>query len=339
MSDMAPSPPDSPSVALASAPGPARHSGPDWAGRASQFGLPFAILVVIIAGTLISPVFLSVDNFLNIATSMSIVGIVAVGMCFVLVAGGLADLSVPATIACGALLALGLQPTLGVEGAMLAGLLTATLAGAINGAIIAYGGVNAIIVTLGTGAIILGAAQWAVGGVIVYGSASPLAMTLRSDVLGIPMVVIIFAIVALLGHILLSRTIWGRWTLATGGNRAGARASAVPVKLVLAGAFTLTGFAAGISGVLLGLTLQAARPEVGAGYEFASITAVVVGGISIAGGFGSIPRVIGGLIFVQLLTNVMVLAGVRTPVQGLALGLLIAGAVAADIALRKREVS
>ena len=126
--------------------------------------------------------------------------------------------------------------------------------------------------------------------------------------------------------------------MATGGNYPAAEASAVHVRLVRAGAFVLTGLAGGVSGGLLGLTLQSARPLVGAGYEFSAITAVVVGGVSILGGFGSIPRAIAGLVFVQLLTNVMVLQGVRTPVQGLALGALIAAAVAADVMLRKRGV-
>ena len=111
------------------------------------------------------------------------------------------------------------------------------------------------------------------------------------------------------------------------------------MRAVRAGAFVITAFAAGISGGLLGLTLQSARPLVGQGYEFSAITAVVVGGVSIMGGFGSIPRAMAGLVFVQLLTNVMVLQGVRTPIQGFVLGLLIAGAVALDIALRKRGVA
>ncbi|RVB28087.1 MAG: ABC transporter permease, partial [Mesorhizobium sp.] len=85
--------------------------------------------------------------------------------------------------------------------------------------------------------------------------------------------------------------------------------------------------------------LQSARPLIGGGYEFSAITAVVVGGVSIVGGFGSVPRAIAGLIFVQLLTNVMVLDGVRTPIQGFVLGILIVGAVGMDAALRKRGVA
>jgi ribose transport system permease protein len=188
------------------------------------------------------------------------------------------------------------------------------------------------------GTIILGIVQAVVGGVIVYGADPHSADFVKSRLFGIPMVAVIFIVIAIVGHIILTYTFWGRWTVATGGNYSAAEASAVPVRAVKAGAFVFTGLAAGISGGLLGLTLQAARPEVGAGYEFSAITAVVVGGISIMGGFGSIWRAIAGLIFVQLLTNVMVLQGVRTPVQGLALGILIAAAVGADLVLRKRGV-
>lgn len=305
---------------------------------AARGGLPFIILAVIVFGTLTSPVFFTAGNFLNVLTNMSIVGIVVVAMTYVLMVGGLADLSVPATIACGAILSLALQSSLGTGGAFLVAVLVAGATGLINGLLIGYARVNAIIVTLGMGTIILGIVQAMVGGVIVYGADPSSADFIKSRLFGIPMVVVIFIIVAVVGHLILAHTFWGRWTIATGGNYSAAEASAVPVRAVKAGAFVFTGLTAGISGGLLGLTLQAARPMVGTGYEFSAITAVVVGGVSIVGGFGSIPRAIAGLIFVQLLTNVMVLQGVRTPVQGLALGILIAAAVAADLALRKRGV-
>jgi ribose transport system permease protein len=304
----------------------------------ARAGLPVIILAVILFGTLTSPVFFTAGNFLNVLTNMSIVGIVVVAMTYVLVVGGLADLSVPATIACGAILSLGLQTSLGTAGAFIVAVLAATLTGLVNGLLVGYARVNAIIVTLGMGTVILGIVQAVVGGVIVYGADPHSADFVKSRLFGIPMVAVIFIVIAVIGHIILTHTFWGRWTVATGGNYSAAEASAVPVRAVRAGAFVFTGLAAGVSGGLLGLTLQAARPEVGAGYEFSAITAVVVGGISIMGGFGSILRAMAGLVFVQLLTNVMVLQGVRTPVQGLALGVLIAAAVGADLALRKRGV-
>ncbi|WP_306261103.1 ABC transporter permease [Pararhizobium sp. IMCC21322] len=305
----------------------------------SKTGLSLAIVIVILYGSISSPVFFTTGNFLNILTSMSIIGIVVVGMTFVLVVGGLADLSVPATIACGAILSLGLQPIIGPVPAFIVAVALAGLIGSVNGALVGYLGVNPIIATLGIGTVALGIVQAAVGGVIVYGANPSSAEFVKGRLFGIPVVVLIFLIIALIGHFILSRSFWGRWTLATGGNYSAAEASAVPVKAVKAGAFVITALAAGISGGLLGLTLQSARPLIGQGYEFSAITAVVVGGVSIMGGFGSVPRAIAGLIFVQLLTNVMVLEGVRTPVQGFVLGILIAGAVGMDSALRKRGVA
>jgi ribose transport system permease protein len=306
---------------------------------ATRGGLILAIIGVLIVGALSSPMFLTSGNFLNVLTNMSIIGIIVVGMTFVLVVGGLADLSVPATIACGAILSLALQPMLGTIPAFMLAIALAGLCGFISGVLVGYVGINPIIATLGVGTIVLGIVQSVVGGVIVYGTNPATAEFVKGRLFGIPVLVLIFAIVAIAGHLVLSRSYWGRWTMATGGNPVAAEASAVPVRAVRAGAFVLTGLCGGLSGALLGLTLQSARPLVGVGYEFSAITAVVVGGISISGGSGSVPRAIIGLLFVQLLTNVMVLNGVRTPDQGFVLGLLIAAAVALDMALRRRGIA
>ncbi len=307
--------------------------------KITQGGLAIAIALVVLYGAISSPVFFTLGNFLNVLTSMSLIGIIVIGMTFVLIVGGLADLSVPATIACGAILSLAMQPYVGAVPAALLAIALAGFCGLLNGILIGYLEINPIITTLSVGAIVLGVVQAAVGGVIVYGSDPVMAELVKGRILGIPNVVWVFAAVALLGHYILSRTYWGRWVTAIGGNYTAARASAIPVRAVKSGAFVATGLCAGLSGVLLGLTLQSARPFLGAGYEFSAITAVVIGGISILGGFGSIPRAIAGLIFVQLLTNVMVLEGVRTPPQGFVMGLLIAVAVSLDVALRKRGVA
>ncbi|MEO3998845.1 ABC transporter permease [Mesorhizobium sp. CAU 1732] len=305
----------------------------------SRAGLALAILAIVLYGSLSSPVFFTTGNFVNVMTSMAIVGIVVVGMTFVLVVGGLADLSVPATIACGAILSLALQPMIGPVPAFIVAVSLAGFCGLVSGILVGYVGINPIIATLGVGTIVLGIVQAAVGGVIVYGTDPATAVLVKSRIFGIPAIVLIFLVIAVIGNFVLSRSFWGRWTFATGGNYSAAEASAVPVRAVKAGAFVITGLCSGLSGGLLGLTLQSARPLVGTGYEFSAITAVVVGGVSIMGGFGSVPRAIAGLVFVQILTNVMVLQGVRTPVQGFVLGLLIAGAVALDVALRKRGVA
>ncbi|KKC33974.1 ribose ABC transporter permease [Devosia psychrophila] len=331
------------SEASIAAPASAKDSRFNRGNRFAQFASRGALIVAILAallyGSMASPVFFTSGNLVNILTSMALVGIVVVGMTFVLVVGGMAELSVPATIACGAILALSLQPEIGPVAAFAVAVLLAGLCGLVNGILIGYVGVNPIIATLSVGTIVLGIVQAAVGGVIVYGTDPETAALVKGRVLGVPVIVLVFVAIALIGNFVLARSFWGRWTKATGGNYRAAEASAVPVRAVKAGAFVITALCSGLSGALLGLTLQSARPLVGTGYEFSAITAVVVGGVSIMGGFGSIPRSIAGLTFVQILTNIMVLQGVRTPMQGFVLGLLIALAVALDAAFRKRGVA
>ena len=300
-------------------------------------GLPAGVLLLVVVGTLLSDKFLSISNLTNVLISMSIVGLIVVGMTFVFISRGLADLSVPATVGIGGILVLGLQPSLGSLIAGIVGVLAASVAGLVNGVLIGWFKVNPVIATLAVGSIVLGAAQAFVGGVIVYGTDSETQDLINSRILGgIPVIVIIFLTVALLGHILLSRTAIGRYTYAVGSNSSASEASAAPVKFTRAFAFLLTGALGGFAGVILGLSLQTARPIMGIGYEFDAITAVVVGGVSLLGGVGSIPRAMGGLLFVQLLTNIMVLQGVPSPVQGIAKGAMIAGAVALDVYLRRR---
>jgi ribose transport system permease protein len=281
-------------------PATARSVQGNWvSGLGEWAAVPAATLVLVVVGALLSPRFLTTGNFLNVLTSMSLVGIIAVGMAFVMISGGLADLSVPATVATGAILVLGAQPLVGTVGAVLVALVAAGLTGLVNGLLIGYSRANPIIVTLGVGTIALGVVQAFVGGVLVYGSDPSAGELVNANLFGVPVVLIIFALVALVAHVLLSRTSWGRWTYAVGGNYSAAEASAVPVRRVKAGAFVLTALLAALSGCLLGLSLQVARPLVGVGYEFDAITAVVVGGVSLLGGSGSIPRAVLGVFFVQ----------------------------------------
>jgi len=308
-----------------------------FARQGTRLALPISIVLILLVGALLSDKFLTLQNLTNVLINMSIVGIIVVGMTFVFVTRGLADLSVPATVAVGGLLVLGLQSSLGTLGAAVVGVLAAAIAGAVNGWLVGYAGLNPVITTLASGTIVLGIAQVFVGGVIVYGDDPQAQDFLTGRVFGVvPVIVLIFIAVVAMGHLLLSRTVLGRWSYAVGSNPFATQASAVPVRRVRAIAFLLTGTLAGFSGVLLGVTLQTARPGIGMGYEFDAITAVVVGGVSLLGGSGTVLRAIGGLLFVQLLTNIMVLQGVPTEPQGIVKGVLIAGAVAIDVALRRR---
>lgn len=307
-----------------------RRGTPGW------LGLAVPLLLVVAIGVFVSPRFLTVNNLINVLNGASLVGIVVVGMTFVMISGGMADLSVPATVAVGAIVVLKAQGFVGDLPAIALAASLAGIAGLASGLLIGYAKANPIIVTLGLGIIVLGLAQITTGGAIIYGTASPVTDFLRGRLLGVPALVLVFALVAVAGHLLLARSVWGRWTYAVGGNNAAAEASAVPAKRTVAAAFVLTGLLSGLCGSLLGLTLLQARPIVGTGYEFDAITAVVVGGISLMGGVGSIPRAMAGLLLVALVNNVLTLAGVPTPAQGLAKGIIIAAAVAADVYTRRR---
>jgi ribose transport system permease protein len=313
---------------------PSRHAKrPTWI----RLGIPATILALLLFGSLTTSHFLTASNFLNVLTSVSIVGIIALGMAFVVISGAWADLSVPAVIAAGAIVLLSAQPLVGTALALPLALLVGAIAGCVNGALIAYLQASPIVITLGSNIVILGIAQSLVGGKIVYNSDTAASEIVNGRVLGIPFVAVVFLVLAALSHIVLSRTVWGRWTVATGGNYQAALASGVPVRLVRAGAFALTGVLAAASGCLLALSLESVRPVIGLDYDFAAFAAIVVGGVSLLGGFGDIPRVLGGLFIVQLLTNIMVLQGLPTAAQGFAKGLVIVFAVALDIKLRRRS--
>lgn len=309
-----------------------------WLSRyGTTLGLPAAIVVVVVIGQLLNPKFLTGENILNIANSMSLVGIIAVGMTFVFVTRGMADLSVPATMAIGGLLVLILDDKIGTIPAGIVAVLVAAAFGLVNGLLIGYAGLNPVITTLAVGTIVLGISQIFAGGVIQYGQDPAAKAFLFTRIFGVlPMMVLIFLVVALLGHLLLSRTVYGRWTYAVGSNPQATEASAVPVKFVRAGAFVMTAALAGFAGVLYGVFTQASRPGIGAGYEFDAITAVVVGGVSLLGGSGSVLRAMLGLLFVSILSNILILQGVPTEPQGMVQGALIVGAVALDIWLRRR---
>lgn len=302
----------------------------------SRLSIPIAIVALVVVGALISPSFLSVSNLSNVLNANAAVGLIALGMTFVAVCGGMADLSVPANVAMGALISLGAQPTFGPVGAALLGLVVATLGGVINGILIGYLRINSIIATLGTGSVLLGLSQLLVGGGIVYGEPNALSTALRGSLWGIPAFVWIFIVAAVILGPLLARTAFGRWNFAVGGNYDASEASAVPVRFTQASAFILTGFLAGLCGVILGLANGQARPIIGFNYEFVAITAVVIGGTSLFGGSGSILRTVGGVVITALIGNLIILGGLPTQSTGLVTGAIVLIAVGFDVYTRRK---
>ena len=302
----------------------------DW----RTYGLPIALLVIIIAGTLASPFFL-IDfgtgeirwgNIVNILVQSSVIGILAVGMTYVILTAGI-DLSVGSVIALAGVAAATFQD-FGAPVMVLAGLLTGVVVGILNGVFVTVGRVVPFIATLAMLTIARGLALTLTG-------ASPTRITDQSFVqVGagylfgvIPYVVIVAAIAFLLGGLGLSRTAFGRSIYAVGGNREAARLSGIPVRRTVFAAYVISGLCAGVAGVLVTARTATAQPSAGQGNELDAIAAVVVGGVSLAGGRGSLVGTLYGVLILTIITNIFVLRNMSFDAQLIVKGVIILAAV------------
>jgi len=262
----------------------------------------FVVLCVVVF-SLSSEHFLDIDNFKNILVQTSTIGLIALGLTFVMINGNI-DLSVGAVVALAACLAVDLQ-TLGIFPAVLIGLASGVLLGALNGLIVWKTGVDAFIVTLGA---MIGVR----GLVFVYTEEQSFFATDFayadfgiSSVAGIPTLGLIFLAFALLMHCILSYTVHGRNIFAVGGNRQAAIDAGIRVGPHIVINFMLTGFFAALAGITLSTQMGAATPNLGRDFELWAITAVVLGGTKLTGGAGSIVGTFGGVVAIGVLRNGM----------------------------------
>jgi ribose transport system permease protein len=297
---------------------------------------PLIGLVLLCVGMIcVSREFLTPDNLSNVLRQVSINAILAAGMTIVILTGGI-DLSVGAvmalamTAAAGAMLA-GLPPPVAVGLALLIGL----LCGAINGVLIAYARLPAIIVTLAMMEIPRGAALLYSGGYPLSKLPESFAFWGRGQVLGIQMPVLIMGVVFAAAYLMLNRAPIGRCLYGLGGNAEAARLSGVPVQRVKLLAYTLSGLTAAISGVVLSSRLMSGQPNAGEGFELDAIAAVVLGGTSIAGGRGHIVGTLIGALMLGVLNNGLNLMEVSPYTQRVLKGVIIVLAIYAGT--RKRQ--
>jgi ribose/xylose/arabinose/galactoside ABC-type transport system permease subunit len=301
----------------------------------TRYGIVVALIAMLLAGAVLSPVFLTTENLLNVARNVALVGIVATGMTFVVVSGSFVDLSVPAIILAGSIVTMVVQPAVGFAGSVLVGLAASAGLGVVNGVLIGQLRANPVVVTIATSAAILRVAQALVGGAIIYSEDESFKAVARGNTFGFPTVVLIFLALALVAHLVLRRTVYGRWAYATGGNYAAAETSGNPTRRIVAAAFIVSAVGAGAAGILLGSLIGHARVGMGNGYEFDAIAAVAVGGTSLFGGAGGVPRTVLGVVIIGILNNLMILLGVPNEAQGMLKGSLIVGAVGLDVVLRR----
>ncbi|MGQ2903956.1 MAG: ABC transporter permease subunit [Neoaquamicrobium sediminum] len=292
--------------------------------------LPALILLAVIF-QVINPRFMTETNLLIVLQQSSINIVLAAGMTFVILTGGI-DLSVGSILAASAMIAVivSLMPEigmLGVPAAILAGLAF----GMMNGVLIAYLKLPPFIVTLGSLTAVRGVARLLGNDTTVFNSDLPFAFLGNGTFLGVPWLVIIALLVVVISWFVLRRTVLGTWIYAVGGNAEAARLTGIKVPLVLLFVYGVSGLLAGLGGALSAARLYAANGlQLGQSYELDAIAAVILGGTSFVGGVGSIwGTLIGGLI-IAVLSNGLILAGVSDIWQYIIKGLVIIVAVALD---------
>ena len=295
-----------------------------------RFGLLLVILFVGLALSLLTDTFLSVANFTNVARQISINGILAVGVTFVLLTAGV-DLSLGSVVALsGVACATFAHPgDHSVFVPIAVGLLTGAACGLVNGTLVTLGGVAPFIVTLGMMTIARGLALIFSGGRPVADMSNELT-ALAGDLFGIPIPVLCFAGVAAAAWFFLRNFRLGRHIYAVGGNENAARAAGVPVEKVKLLAYGLCGLLTGLAGVVLAARITTGQPNAGQAYELDAIAAVVIAGTSLAGGVGTITGTLLGVLLIGVINNGLDLMGVSSYYQAVIKGVIIVGAVWLD---------
>ncbi|AQZ50058.1 ABC transporter permease [Martelella mediterranea] len=304
----------------------------------------FALIAIIVVFSLLSPVYLSTNNFLIMSSHVAIFGLLAIGMLLVILTGGI-DLSVGSTLGLAGCIAGFLMQGVQLDmfGVVLfppvwvvviLTCLVGALIGTINGVLISFFKVPAFVATLGLLYVARGAALLMTNG-LTYNNlgGKPELGNTGFDWLGfnrlfnVPIGVLVLAVVAIICSILLTRTAFGRWVYSTGGNARAAELSGVPVKRVTVSVYVLSGICAAIAGLVLSSQLTSAGPTAGTTYELTAIAAVVIGGAALTGGRGNVRGTLLGAFVIGFLSDGLVIIGVSSYWQTVFTGAVIILAV------------
>lgn len=291
-----------------------------------RVGVFAALILLIIVASMLSDRFLSVPNLLNILRQVAIVGILAIGMTFVILTKGI-DLSVGSLLGLSVVLYAGLLENYSMAVAIPLGLGAATLAGLVNGIGVAWARIPPFIMTLGM-------LSFARGLAFIYTGGTPIPILNENFyslgngyIAGIPIPSIILLAVLAVSAIVLSLTAFGRSVYGIGSNEEAARLSGVPVNLYKIIVYAISGLVSGLAGLVYASQLSIGTPIAGQGYELDAIAAVVVGGTSLFGGKGTVAGTFIGTLIIGVLANILNLTGVDPYVQQLFKGALIVIAV------------
>lgn len=303
---------------------------------ALRYATVLVLIALLIAATIIYDGFWETNNLKNILSQNAPIGIVAIGMTFVIISGSF-DLSVGAVFAAGAVFYASVGDEWPLEIGIMATLLVGALAGVINGIVITRFRVNSFIATIGTGAVFSGVTY-------LYCNSSAVAVTTKgfdglglAEVGGLPWAGVILIAAFIVAGLVLSKSVYGRWIHAVGGNSEAARLSGIRVDLIRISALALVGLCAAFGGAILASQLGVGQPTLGGTTALDAFAIVVIGGTSVYGGEGAIWRTAVGLAIIAVMTNLFNAESLDAAHQNIAKGAILVLALGIDALARSRR--
>jgi len=307
--------------------------------RPAWLGLAVALAAECVTFAALSPHFFTADNLLNVSLQASITAIIAAGMTYVILTGGI-DLSVGSIVAFAGIVATAtlkspVPPVAGIALAVIAALAFGAGSGALVGVVVTRFAVAPFIATLALMTVWRGAAFVVTEGRPIWDLPPSFGALGGGRLLGVPFPTVVMAAVYVVAHVTLTSTRFGRHVLAVGGNPEAARLAGIRTSRVITSSYVLCGTLAAASGVLLASRMNSGQPNAGVMYELDVIAAVVVGGTSLSGGRGSVVGTLLGAMLIAILRNGLNLLNVNSYVQQVLVGVVILLAVLADPMRRK----
>lgn len=293
-------------------------------GAISQVAAAGALIVIFVVLSIVAPTFLTADNLFNLGSQTAVNAVMAVGVTFVIITGGI-DLSVGSVAALSGVVGVmtmayaGFGPLVGILG----GIAVGAVAGLINGLLVSAVGLPPFIATLGMLSVARGLVLIMTGAVAVFGAPESFRLLGQGVIGAIPIPILIIVLVAVGGHLVLTRTRLGRYAYVMGSNAEAARLSGVPVKRHTTWVYVISGALAGLGGMIAASRINSGQPNFGEGLELDVIAAVVIGGASLFGGRGTVLGSLIGAFLVAVIRNGAVQLGIGTFYQNVLIGLII----------------
>jgi ribose transport system permease protein len=303
--------------------------------RAARGNIAFILLITIgLLASLLSDVFLTPQNLVNILSASAVIGIIALGQTMLIISGNF-DMSVASVLGFAGIVAVATQ-RLGLLPSILLALLGGVIVGAVNGLIVTRARANPFLVTLGTQSFVYAIALMATQSKTLYSEIPAFNILGQGRIGRIPIAVILFLVLALMLQIVLRNTVYGRYLYAIGQNKEAARLAGIPVDRVLVSTFILCSLLAALGGIVMTSRLNSTVANAGFGFDFESIIAVVLGGTSLFGGSGGALLTVAGVLVLGVLNNTTILLGVPYEGQFIVKGVVFLAVVGLDSFVKRR---